>query len=149
MTNYNLRPGTASKMEIFLNLRNDALLLIFYNIVSKSISKRIASYLFQYQSFDRHGLTPGMRIENAIQYTEDSITYHHDLHLPLWILRMDIRKIFEIHHVALMQLLRSRGRPDEYLYFISMLYTNQKASVHRISDSTNEETRRSFTCLSV
>ena len=48
--------------------------------------------------------------------------------MPLWILSIDMRKAFDtIDHRALMEALRSRNLPDEYVALLSLLYTNQMA----------------------
>ena len=57
--------------------------------------------------------------------------------MPLWILSIDMCKAFDtINHHALMQALRSRNLPDEYvaLLLLLLLYTNQKASVNHSSE---------------
>ena len=113
------------------NWRPIALLPIFYKIFSKLIYYRISSYLFSQQSFDQHGFTPGIRIEDALLCAEVVIEHHLEFNLELWLLSMDMRKAFDtIDHHALMQSLRSKGLPDAYISLLSVMYTNQKASAN-------------------
>ena len=92
------------------NWRPIAILPIFYKIYSKLVYNRISPYLFKYQSWDQHGFTPGIRIEDALLCAEVAIEHHLEFQLPMWMLSMDIRKTFNtIDHSALMQSLRSKG----------------------------------------
>ena len=117
------------------NWRPIAILSIFYKIFYKLIYNRISSHRFQVQSFDQHGFTPGIRIEDAILCTEIAMEYHEEFNMPLWRISMDIRKAFDtIDHIALMRALRSRGLPEEYVSLLSVLYSNQKASVNGSSE---------------
>ena len=119
----------------FSNWRPIAILLIFYKIFSKSFYNRISSHLFQIQSFDQYEFTPGIRIEDVILCAEIVMEYHEEFNMPLWIISMDMRKAFDaIDHIALMRALRSRGLPEEYVSLLSVLYSNQKASVNRSSE---------------
>ena len=55
--------------------------------------------------------------------------------MPLWMISMDMRKAFDtIDHIALMRALRSRGLPEKCVSLLSVLYSNQKASVNRSSE---------------
>ena len=113
------------------NCRPIALLPIFHKIFSKLIYNCISSYLFSQQSFDQHGFTPGIRIEDALLCAEVVIEHHLEFNLELWLLSMDMRKAFDtIDHHALMQSLRSKGLPDAYISLLSVMYTNQKASAN-------------------
>ena len=55
--------------------------------------------------------------------------------MSLWMISMDMRKAFvTIDHIVLMRALRSRGLPEEYVSLLSVLYSNQKASVNGSSE---------------
>ena len=61
-----------------------------------------------------------MRIEDAFVCVEIIINIHLEFHMPLWILSMDMRKAFDtIDHRALMEALRSRHLPKEYVALLS------------------------------
>ena len=101
-----------------------AILPIFYKIFAKLIYNRIASRLFQVQSFDQHGFTPGIHIEDVILCAAIAIEYHEEFNMPLWILSMGMRKTFDtIDHSVLMRALRLKGLPTEYVSVLSILYT--------------------------
>ena len=65
------------------NWRPIALLPIFYKFGSKLIYYRISSYLFSQQSFDQHGFTPDIRIEDALLCAEVVIEHHLEFNLEL------------------------------------------------------------------
>ena len=57
-----------------------------------------------------------------------------EFNLPLWMLSMDIRKVFDtIDHPALVQALRSRRLPESHVSLLFLLYANEMASVNRSS----------------
>ena len=117
------------------NWRPIAILPIFYKIYAKLIYNRISPQLFQHQSWDQHGFTPGIRIEDALVCAEITIEHHQEFQLPLWMLSMDMRKAFDtIDHAALMQALRSKGLSDEYISLLTILYSGQKDTVNHSSE---------------
>ena len=60
-----------------------------------------------------------MRIEDALLCIEIQINTYLEFHMPLWILRMNMRKAFDtIDHRALIEALRSRNLPEEYVAFV-------------------------------
>ena len=116
------------------NWRPIALLPIFYKVFSKLVYNRISIQLFQYQSWDQHGFTPGIRIEDALLCAEVVLEYHEEFTLPIWMLSMDMRKAFDmIDHLALINALRSKGLSEEYISLLSLLYADQSGTVNRSS----------------
>ena len=96
---------------------------------------RILSHLFQRQSSDHHGFTPGKRIEDALLCAEVAIEHHQEINLELLLINMDMLKAFDkIDHKAMVRALRSRKLPQEYISLISVLYGNQRTSVNRSSE---------------
>ena len=67
------------------NWRPIAILPIFYKIYAKLIYNGISPQLFQHQSWDQHGFTPGIRIEDALVCAEITIEHHQEFQLSLWI----------------------------------------------------------------
>ena len=61
--------------EIY-NCRPIAILSIFYTVCSKLVYNLISSLLFQYQSWEQHGLIPDIRIEDALLCAEVVLEYH-------------------------------------------------------------------------
>ena len=119
------------KLDDLSNWRPIAVLQLFYKVFSKIIYNRISSQLFGCQSFDQHRFKPDIRIEDVLLYAEIIINTHLEFHMPLWILNIDMRKIFDtIDHPTLVSALRSRELPDVYISLLSILYKNQKASVN-------------------
>ena len=117
------------------NWRPIAILQIFYKIYSKLVYNRISPYLFKHQSWDQHGFTLGIRIEDALLCAEVAIEHHLEFQLPMWMLSMDMRKAFDtIDHSALMQSLRSKGLPEEYISLLTILYADQKGVVNHSSE---------------
>ena len=112
-----------------------ALLSIFNNVFSKFVYRRISSHLFQRQSSDQHGFTPGKRIKDVLLCAEVAIEHHQEFNLKLWMISMDTRKGFDIiYHKVLLRAIRSRGIPQEYITLISIPYVNQRATVNHNSE---------------
>ena len=55
----------------------------------------ISSHVFQRQSFDQHGFTSDIRIEDALLCTEIVIDNNQTCKLLPWMLRMDMHKVFD------------------------------------------------------
>ena len=68
-----------------IHWRPIALLPFFYKIFSKFVYNRSSTLLFNYQSWDQHGIL-GIRIEDALLYAEVVLEHHQEFNLSMWML---------------------------------------------------------------
>ena len=102
-------PPKDGDLNELTNWRPIAIHLIFFKIYATLIYNCISPQLFRHQSWDQHGFTNGIRIEDAFLCAEVAIEHHQEFQLPLWMLSMDMRKAFDtIVHATLMRTLRSK-----------------------------------------
>ena len=106
------------------NWRPVAILPIICKLFARLVYDRISPILFATQSCEQHAFTPGIRIEDALLSAEVAIEYALEFDTPLWLMSMDMRKIFDtIEFRALFQALRNHGLDESYLQLLKVLYS--------------------------
>ena len=110
------------------NWRPIAILPTLYKLFAKLLYLRLSPILFQHQSFDQHAFIPERRIEDALFCAETLIEYALEYNFPIWILNMDLKKVFDcIEYSVIFNGLRQHGIPEEYINLIMLLYSKQGA----------------------
>ena len=107
------------------------LLSIYYKIFSRFLYIRISFHLFHRQFLDQNGFVQAIIIEDILLCEEVIIEHHQDSNLPLWILSMEMGKVFDISDLPiLIRALHSRELPEAYVSLLYLFYANQMASVN-------------------
>ena len=93
-TIFKMLPKTGNLCEI-ANWRPIAILPILYKLFARMVYHRISPTLLAHQSQDQFGFTPGVRIEDALMVAECVIAHSIEFQVPVWLVSLDLRKVFD------------------------------------------------------
>ena len=103
-------PPKDGDLEDITNWGPIAIFSIFFKFSSRLLNKKMASLLFQRESFDQYGSQRGVRIEDALLCAEVAIEQRLEFHHSLWVMSMCMCKTFgTVDHNVIMQAPHSRG----------------------------------------
>ena len=91
---------------------------------------RISPGLSVQQSYDQHAFARDVRVEDVLLVVENIIEYVLEFDSPVWMMSMDMRKIFDtIEYESLLNVFAAHGVAQEYIILLQQPNSMQIGSV--------------------
>lgn len=120
----------SSKADLLTSWRPISLLNVDYKILSKVLSKRLASVLSQCIHADQTCSVPGRSITDNLHLFRNIADYCNIKNIPVAVVSFDQEKAFDrVSHQYLIEILKAYGFGETFLRWITLLYTNVESSV--------------------
>ena len=124
-------PPKSGDLAQVSNWRLIAILQILYKLFARMLYHRFSPILFDHQSRDQMGFTPGKRIEETLMIAECIASYNIEFNLLVWFVSLDLRSAFDrVDHAAFFDALYQCNLPMGYIAFLQRLYASQRGSVN-------------------
>jgi len=119
-----------SKADLLACWRPISLLNVDYKILSKVLSKRLASVLPECIHIDQTCCVPGRSIADNLHLVRNITDYCNAKNIPAAIVSFDQEKAFDrVSHDYLIQILQTYGFGESFIRWVTLLYTNVESSV--------------------
>jgi len=120
----------SSKADLLTSWRPISLLNVDYKILSKVLSKRLASVLPQCIQADQTCSVPGRSITDNLHLIRNIVDYCNMKHIPAAVVSFDQEKAFDrVSHQYLIEILKAYGFGETFIRWINLLYTEVHSSV--------------------
>jgi len=119
-----------SKADLLTNWRPISLLNVDYKILSKVLSKRLASVLSECIHVDQTCSVPGRSIADNLHLVRNIVDYCNAKNIPAAVVSFDQEKAFDrVSHDYLIQILQTYGFGESFIRWVTLLYTKVESSV--------------------